>query len=324
MEELSLVINQPDEGKFLTKIGWNKEQIKSVVQGITKQYHGLTYTDEQIQDAKRDRATLNALKKDISDRRIQVKKALMAPYDVFETEVKEVIALIDEPITMIDKQLIVYEEKVKEDKRKELLDYFNEHVGELTELLTFDMIFNSKWLNKTASFKSCKEEINEIISITNTDLETIENVIDDKYKEYAKDYYFRIGRNMAKVLNEIGRMKDIDRKAEEKKAIQQEAKETVKDGEVKQASDDVCLNAKSENSNQLSQNVTKAKENISAPEERRVEQKEDKCDTAFVSNQSIDNKLYQSSFTIIGTKAQILSVKNFMNENNIQFRKVEK
>ena len=324
MEELSLVINQPDEGKFLTKIGWNKEQIKSVVKGITNQYHGLTYTDEQIQDAKRDRATLNALKKDISDRRIQVKKALMAPYDVFETEVKEVIALIDEPISMIDKQLIVYEEKVKEDKRKELLTYFNENVGELTELLTFDMIFNSKWLNKTASFKSCKEEINEIISITNTDLETIENVIDDKYKEYAKDYYFRMGRNMAKVLNEIGRMKEIDRKAEEKKATQQETKETVKDSEVKQASDDVCLSAKSENSNQLSQDVTKAKENISAPEEIRVEQKEDKCDTAFVSNQSIDNKLYQSSFTIIGTKAQILSVKNFMNENNIQFRKVEK
>ena len=43
MEELSLVINQPDEGKFLTKIGWNKEQIKSVVKGITKQYHGLIY-----------------------------------------------------------------------------------------------------------------------------------------------------------------------------------------------------------------------------------------------------------------------------------------
>lgn len=324
MEELSLVINQPDEGKFLTKIGWNKEQIKSVVKGITNQYHGLTYTDEQIQDAKRDRATLNALKKDISDRRIQVKKALMAPYDIFETEVKEVIALIDEPISMIDKQLIVYEEKLKEDKRKELLTYFNENVGELVGLLTFDMILSQKWLNKTASFKSCKEEIYEIINITNTDLETIENVIDDKYKEYAKDYYFRMGRNMAKVLNEIGRMKEIDCKAEEKKAIQQEAKETVKDGEVKQASDDVCLNAKSENSNQLSQNVTKAKENISAPEERRVEQKEDKCDTAFVSNQSIDNKLYQSSFTIIGTKAQILSVKNFMNENNIQFRKVEK
>ena len=101
MEELSLVISQPDEGKFLQKIGWNKEQIMNAVMEITKQYTGLTYTEEQMQDAKKDRATLNAMRKDISDRRIQVKKALMAPYEAFEAEVKEVVAMIDEPIAMI-------------------------------------------------------------------------------------------------------------------------------------------------------------------------------------------------------------------------------
>lgn len=117
MEELSLVISQPDEGKFLQKIGWNKEQIMNAVAEITKQYTGLTYTEEQMQDAKKDRATLNAMRKDISDRRIQVKKALMAPYEAFEAEVKEVVAMIDEPIAMIDEQLLAYEEKVKEDKK---------------------------------------------------------------------------------------------------------------------------------------------------------------------------------------------------------------
>ena len=93
MEELSLVISQPDEGKFLQKIGWNKEQIMNAVAEITKQYTGLTYTEEQMQDAKKDRATLNAMRKDISGRRIQVKKALMAPYEAFEAEVKEVVAI---------------------------------------------------------------------------------------------------------------------------------------------------------------------------------------------------------------------------------------
>ena len=95
MEELSLVINQPDEGKFLQKIGWNKQEIMDAVASITEQYEGLTYTEEQMQDAKKDRATLNAMRKAISDRRIEVKKALLAPYDAFEAEVKEVVALID-------------------------------------------------------------------------------------------------------------------------------------------------------------------------------------------------------------------------------------
>lgn len=157
MEELSLVISQPDEGKFLQKIGWNKEQIMNAVAEITKQYTGLTYTEEQMQDAKKDRATLNAMRKDISDRRIQVKKALMAPYEAFEAEVKEVVTMIYEPIAMIDEQLLAYEEKVKEDKKQELISYFKENIGELEDVLTFDMIFNPKWLNKTASLKSCKE-----------------------------------------------------------------------------------------------------------------------------------------------------------------------
>ena len=105
MEELSLKINHPDDGKFLQQIGWNKEQITKYVSEVTNQYKGIAYTDEQIPDAKKDRAALNALKKNISDGRIQVKNALMAPYYAFESEVKEVVALIDEPIAMIDQQI---------------------------------------------------------------------------------------------------------------------------------------------------------------------------------------------------------------------------
>ena len=101
MEELSLIISQPDNGVFLQKIGWNKEQITSTVENIISQYTGLAYTEEQMKEAKKDRAILNAMKTDISNRRIQVKKALMAPYEVFEAEVKEVVAKIDEPIAMI-------------------------------------------------------------------------------------------------------------------------------------------------------------------------------------------------------------------------------
>ena len=70
MEDLALVISQPDEGKFLQKIGWNKEQIIHAVTSITQQYEGLTYTDEQMQDAKKDRAALNSMKTALNNRRI--------------------------------------------------------------------------------------------------------------------------------------------------------------------------------------------------------------------------------------------------------------
>ena len=119
MEDLTLVINNPDEGHFLKSIGWNKDEIKKAVVSITEQYRGLAYTEEQLQEAKSDRAKLNAMKKDISDRRIQVKNALLEPYKVFEAEVNEVVALIEEPIAMIDEQIVAYEERTKEEKRQE-------------------------------------------------------------------------------------------------------------------------------------------------------------------------------------------------------------
>lgn len=223
MEELKLEIISPNEGQFLKKIGWNKDEIKKAVISITEQYKGLAYTEEQLQEAKKDRAMLNAMKKDISDRRIQVKKALLEPYDVFEYEVKEVVALIDEPIEMIGKQIEAYEDKVREEKNTALAQFFSENIGELSEVVSYDRIFNPKWLNKTASLSSCKAEIQKIIDDINTDLAAIISSVDEKYQVFAKDYYLQHGFNLSKALGEANRIQEMDKKAEADRKAREEA-----------------------------------------------------------------------------------------------------
>lgn len=332
MEELALVISQPDEGKFLQKIGWNKQEIMEAVASITEQYDGLTYTDEQMAAAKKDRATLNAMRKAISDRRIEVKKALLAPYDAFEAEVKEVVALIDKPIAMIDKQTSAYEEKIKEDKRAELIAFFKENVGELDGVLTFDMIFNPKWLNKTASVKSCKDDITSAIQKTETDIRAIETMIEEKYRAYAKDFYFRKDRNMTAVLNEVGRMREIDRKAEEERAVREEEEQRRREEEASKAaqainppSEPEKQQEKVENVTETPKSVTSSAENVSKQPESEQKQAENaQAVLDPFADKDTDTKIYKASFTIRGTKAQILSVKEFMIANNIQFGKVEK
>lgn len=321
MEQMELAILNPTDGNFLKKISWNREEIEKAVRQITQQYEGLTYTDEQMAAAKKDRATLNSLKKAISDRRIEVKKALLAPYDVFEAEVKEIIALIDKPIAMIDKQTSAYEEKLKEDKRQELIDFFKENVGELEGMLTFDMIFSQRWLNKTASIKSCKEEITAAIERTETDLRAIETMIEEKYRPYAKDYYFR-SLNMTAVLNEVVRLRAIDRMAEEEKAAREEAEKLRREQEA--AEKEAAINPPTE-----PESVQNPPESVQKPEESVHKQPESASSPAAqvtdpFADKDTDTKIYKASFTIRGTKAQILSVKEFMINNNIQFGKVEK
>ena len=338
MEELSLKINHPDDGKFLQQIGWNKEQITKYVSEVKDKYKGIAYTDEQIPDAKKDRAALNALKKNISDGRIQVKNALMAPYYAFESEVKEVVALIDEPISLIDKQVAEYEEKVRDEKMEELRSYFDQKIGVLAEKLSFDMIFNTKWLNKSVSLKSCKEEIDKAILRTDTDLRTIDTMVEEKYRAYAADYYLQNGRDITAALNKAGRMKEIDRKAELEKAAKEEAEERRREQEAAKTAESIKSPVEAETMQETDKNVQNSEETAQIqpetaqvqPETARTQSESTQTNgekpgiTDPFADKEADMKIYKASFTIRGTKSQILAVKEFMMKNNIQFGKVEK
>jgi len=156
-EELSLVIENPNEGNFLKEIKWNKESFVEVVAQIIEQYKGVAYTEGQMKEAKNDRAKLNNMKRAISERRIQIKNTIMIPYNKFEKEVSEVIALIQEPIDMIDIQVKEYEENLKIKKKTELKEYFNSEISDLKDILSFEQVFDQRYLEVLKLF--VKEDI---------------------------------------------------------------------------------------------------------------------------------------------------------------------
>jgi hypothetical protein len=340
MEELKLEIISPNEGQFLKKIGWNKDEIKKAVISITEQYKGLAYTEEQLQEAKKDRAMLNAMKKDISDRRIQVKKALLEPYDVFESEVKEVVALIDEPIEMIGKQIEAYEDKVREEKNTALAQFFSENIGELSEVVSYDRIFNPKWLNKTASLSSCKAEIQKIIDDINTDLAAISSSVDEKYQVFAKDYYLQHGFNLSKALGEANRIQEMDKKAEADRKAREEAERQREEArkEAERAKEEA---RKAQEEAELARKELEREKALAekAQAEKQVVYEENKATDVPVQENNVpaqedvapaskgvaeeDTKIYKSSFVVRGTKAQLLMLKQYMIDNGIEFGKVE-
>lgn len=340
MEELKLEIISPNEGQFLKKIGWNKDEIKKAVISITEQYKGLAYTEEQLQEAKKDRAMLNAMKKDISDRRIQVKKALLEPYDVFESEVKEVVALIDEPIEMIGKQIEAYEDKVREEKNTALAQFFSENIGELSEVVSYDRIFNPKWLNKTASLSSCKAEIQKIIDDINTDLAAIISSVDEKYQVFAKDYYLQHGFNLSKALGEANRIQEMDKKAEADRKAREEAERQREEArkEAERAKEEA---RKAQEEAELARKELEREKALAEKEqaEKQAVFEEAKVTDVPVQENNVpvkenvapaskgvaeeDTKIYKSSFVVRGTKTQLLMLKQYMIDNGIEFGKVE-
>ena len=341
MEELTLVINNPDEGQFLKSIGWNKEQIKEAVVSITEQYRRLAYTEAQLQEAKADRAKLNAMKNDISARRIQVKKALLEPYEKFEAEVKEVVALIDEPIAMIDEQIVAYEERTKEEKRQALEKFFAENRAELPELITFERIFNPKWLNKSSSLSSCKNDIKKLIEDISADLAAIRSSLDERYSVYAEEFYLKREMNLSHALAEANHIQEMDRKAEEERKAKEQAQkereeaqkrakeeaEAKKQREVEAQDTREHRNSPQEGvSNVKHEQVTMFdktggfKSEISDFMNPPVEKKEEPIRQQSPAE---EEKVYKSAFMVRATKAKLMMLRDFMIQNGIEFSKIE-
>ena len=90
MQELAIRILDPAEGQFLRKIEWNREEFEGWMQELSVRYaDAAIITPDDLKASKADRAELNKIKKAINDRRIEVKKAVMEPYEAFEKELSD-------------------------------------------------------------------------------------------------------------------------------------------------------------------------------------------------------------------------------------------
>lgn len=183
-----MIINNPQGGNFLRRIEWNKEAFTKHVQAIAKRYSGELQisTPEDKKKAKEDRAFLNGIKKEIDNRRKEVKAAIMEPYDIFEAEVKEGTAQLDAVAAAIDEQIKAYETREKEEKIKQIREYWENHKdkpgsrGPLQALTSWERIQNPKWGNASYTIKKACEEIDAAFSEAISNLQSIEQIDDDR------------------------------------------------------------------------------------------------------------------------------------------------
>lgn len=174
---------------FVEAIKFNYDDLHNWITEQTEKYNNLVYTDDNIKEAKEDRAKLNRFRDNLDNARKDVKKQYLEPYNVFESDVKKLLAIIDEPLNAIDKHVKDYEEKKKADKKAQIEEYFNLYAGDLKQFLTLDKIFNQKWLNASVSIKSVKEEINNILLKINEDFKTIKD-LKSEWEVNLIDKYF--------------------------------------------------------------------------------------------------------------------------------------
>lgn len=180
-------------------IDFNFEEMKAYLTENLEKYRALVVTEDAISGAKADRAKLRKLADTINQHKIAIKRDYMTPYTEFEYKIKELISLIDEATQNIDGQVKSFETLAKEEKRAALEKFFEENVEETAEVLTFEKIFNQKWLNATYSLDVAEADILTVIKKARTDLELIRKT-GGKYTAVLIEDYAQY-RDMSSVMN---------------------------------------------------------------------------------------------------------------------------
>ena len=310
-EEFGLIINNEHSLAENIHIDWNKDELLKYVRSITEKYNGRIYTDDDITDARTDRAELNALKNTISDGRIRVKKAVMAPYDRFEAEVLEVTNLIIEAVKPIDDAIKTHDENQKADKKKQLIAYFDSIIGDLAESVTFERVFDPKMVNASTSMKKAKEGIADAVQQIRTNIETINTVVSEPYRSFAVANYLQTMK-LAGSMKLAQRMEQEDRRKAELGAETEKAKAVAPaPAPSAPAVEPPKPAAPVQPAPQPSSFVTAAEKATAA------------TPASVPAPAESPEKLYAMNFRAIGTKEQLMALRQYMKDNHIKYGKVD-
>lgn len=285
-----------EEYQLPAEIQFNFEEIKLEISEKLKKFENLVYTDDQVKDAKSDRASLNKLKKALQDEKTRRKKEYLKPFEDFESKINEIIKLIDAPVSLIDKQVKEFEEKKKADKRIEIGSFWE--TTEHPEWLTLAKLFDERWLNATYTMKQIQADINGWINRINSEIKTLQQLEDFSF-EAIETYKRSLDMNQA--IAEGKRLADIQKRKEEEARRKAELLEAQKQKEE-------TFKAGSKFAEGFSEGLKEEAEEIDAEAEKSEE-------TAQSASMWIN-------FSALLTVEKALKLKEFFNENNIQFKKI--
>ena len=204
---------------------FNYEDLKAELEQKCEEYENLVYTEDQIKMAKDDRAKLNKLKDALNSERIQRQKEWNAPFAEFKTKVDELIAIINRPVAMIDKQVKEYDKQQENDKREKVKELWNSLDG--PDWLKIENCFSENWLKKSCSMSKVKGCMEEIIATSNRDIATLEQLPEYSFEAiaaYKKNRKLDEAIAEATKLTNLRKMKEAQEEGQRKKATEEVTK----------------------------------------------------------------------------------------------------
>lgn len=198
---------------------FNYAELKAAVEEKMTLYAAAIYSDDQIKDAKADKAALNKLRKALNDERIKREREYMQPFAEFKAQVNEIIGIIDRPVAAIDRQVKDFEERKKAEKREAIFAYWAE-----TGAPEWLHSCKPSWLNASYSMKTIKAEIDANIQQAEKQLDVIRKL--PQYAFEAEEHY-KVNHSLDAAISEAYRLQELAARKAAQEAEMAKAKETM-------------------------------------------------------------------------------------------------
>lgn len=270
-----------------------EEQLKTISDEITEKVEtalAMVCTEETVKEVKAIRADLKKDFTELEKKRKEVKSAIMAPYEQFETIYKNYVTNVFNPAdAQLKEKIDDVENGLKEQKQIEILKYFNEYIDE--KKIDFVTFFDAGiTVLLSSSIKSLKEQVKSFVDKIVDDLALIET--QENKPEILVEY--KRSLNVSQAITTVSaRQKAI---AEENARSEAERLEKIKIEELKTM----------EKSETFDDIATKPADETPVVEVKKPEE-------------SPAERIYIVKMSVKGTVEQLKSLKDYLLNNSIEY-----
>lgn len=299
---MELRIYNPQDDGFIQKIEWNFEELKNEITVASEEYAVSVYTDDAIKAAKADRAKLNKFVDAMEAKRKELKKKVMVPYEQFEKEEKELVAIVQRAIDNIDTQVKDYERRQREEKTAKIREFYDDNIHDIEKYLPFERVFKSEYANASTTMKSVKEDILEMIQKVDEGL-AILNEVDSPYAGDMKEVFLRT-YDIGQAIAERNRLEAAEQKRKEYEAELAKVK-TEQEARRKAEAQAVMAAGKKQ-------------------EEKTAEPESQQTAVPVPAVEIVEESIHVLDFRVYATSIQLAGLKQYLKTNGIRFEPVPK
>lgn len=200
------------------------EKIGALIEESTKDLDKLECTEENKQEVKKRRTEINNTLTVLEDRRKEIKKSLLEPYEVFNEKYEsECKTKLESASNLLKDKIDVIENQQLAEKEAELKEFYKQYC----DVNAIDIPFERIGLNITlsASIKSLKDQILQFIDKTVSDLKLIdmEEYRDEILIEYIESLNFVDAKTRV-----LERHRQLEKIKEQQESIQEKKQEEEK------------------------------------------------------------------------------------------------